>query len=77
MKWEVEVLNTTAVDGLWYNRDSKTKIIMIEILLEAVMLLFIFLNSMWRNFTNVHQVSEVLIVVQGISNHKLVWKEEY
>ena len=52
---------------------------MVDILLEAVMLLllFIFLNSMWRNFTNVHQVSEVLIVVQGISNHKLVWKEEY
>ena len=37
-------------------------------------LLFVLLNAQRGDLTNVHQVSEVLIIVQSVAHHKLVWK---
>ena len=37
-------------------------------------LLFVLLNAQRGDLTDVHQVSEVLIIVQSIAHHKLVWK---
>ena len=35
--------------------------------------LFVFFNPPLRDLTNMHQVSEVLVVVKSIANYKLVW----
>ena len=37
--------------------------------------LFVFVNTVLRDFTNMHQVTEVLIVVQGIPNNKFIWNK--
>ena len=36
--------------------------------------LFVFLDTNWRDLTNMHQISEVFVVVQRISDNKLIYK---
>ena len=37
-----------------------------------ITLLFVFLNTERRNLTDVHQISEVLVVVQSVAHHELI-----
>ena len=40
--------------------------------IEAGCLLFVLLNTLRGDLTNMHQVSEILVVVESISHHKLI-----
>jgi len=46
------------------------------LLLHYLLLLLVLLNSILRNNADMHQVSEVLIVIQRIADNELVWDLE-
>ena len=40
---------------------------------DTTLMLFVFLDAVLGDLADVHQVSEIFIVVQSVPNHELVW----